>query len=157
MRASNAAAHKHRADLAATSFTGSQNIVLLQAAFVHILQRLPKGKAGGQDGIVAEFLQPRSAKRAAPLHRTVEARLQGCEAAPPSWSEATVMLIPKKASGHLAGGLPADHRPAHHPKADPSKLDGVGGPVPLAQESAVPWVQARLPECGSTPDHQTDH
>lgn len=85
MRTGSAAAHSHRAELAATSYSDLPEVTLQRSASVHILNKLPKGKAGGQDGIgiVAEFLQPLPTGRGAALHSAVEGRLQGREAPPP--------------------------------------------------------------------------
>lgn len=82
MSGKRAAAHHLRMKLAAVSFADDPAAALPRTAFPQVFRRLPKGKAGGQGGIVAEFLEPLSTERVAALHAAVEGRLQGCEAAP---------------------------------------------------------------------------
>lgn len=70
--------------------------------FLGIVMRTPKGKAGGSDGVLGEYLTAMSADQLGMLLRLLTATLQGTLPMPPSWRRADVTLIPKVAGALLA-------------------------------------------------------
>lgn len=61
-----------------------------------------RGKAGGEDGVVAEFVQALSPEQKCRLADLIHALLCGSVAAPQGWKHARVTLIPKVAGALLA-------------------------------------------------------
>lgn len=61
-----------------------------------------RGKAGGEDGVVAEFVQALSPEQKCRLADMIHVVLCGSIPAPPGWRRARVTLIPKVAGALLA-------------------------------------------------------
>lgn len=94
-----------RAELAAAHSPASISVDV--DTFLNIVRTLPKGKAGGDDGVLSEFFVAVHESHMCDLHRPVESRLQRGESALKSWGRATVTLIPKVSNPEAAG----DYRP----------------------------------------------
>lgn len=145
-----AAGADYKAELAALSDQHQRRCRPL----LNIVRTLPKGKAGGDDGVLSDFFVAVHESHMCDLHRLVEKRLQGGESAPTSWARATVTLIPK-ISNPVAAGDFRPISPAHDPESDPADLDETGSTMVRTPGSHIPWVSQRLPvrrgPCGGSP------
>lgn len=63
--------------------------------FLGILQKIPLAKAGGEDGLLGEFVRALSPDQQGVLFQLLKRVLAGVEEMPQSWKHATVTLIPK--------------------------------------------------------------
>lgn len=78
---------------------------------IRLMPNQARGKAGGEAGVVAEFVQALSPEQKCRLADLIHALLRGSIAAPPGWKHACVGLIPKVAGPHAGHAVPADHSP----------------------------------------------
>lgn len=78
------------------------DMLISHVDFLNIVMRTPKGKAGGSDGVLGEYLMVMSADQLGALLVLLTSTLQGSLPMPPSWSRADVALIPKVAGALLA-------------------------------------------------------
>lgn len=75
-------------------------------SFLNIVRKLKKGRAGDEDGVIAEFLEPLSVNQKYRLYQLLVEVLEGTGPVPPSWKQACVSLIPKVACASLPGPVP---------------------------------------------------
>lgn len=90
-----------RAGMSPTDFERGDALIS-HVDFLSIVMRTPRGKAGGSDGVLGEYLMVMSADQLGALLVLLTATLQGSLPMPPSWTRADVTLIPKVAGALLA-------------------------------------------------------
>lgn len=88
-------------ELVATHFPGESTIS--HEDFLNLVQRLPKGKAGADDGVLGEYVQALHAEHLDTLYAATVRRIEGGEGAPETWSSASATLIQKKENALDAG------------------------------------------------------
>lgn len=87
--------------------SATEQIACDEAPFLQILRSLTKGRAGGEDGLAAEFVQAMQPEQISLLAHVARKTLAARLAIPPGWKKAHVALGPKI----VMACRPGDYRP----------------------------------------------
>lgn len=72
-------------------------------SFLDIVRKPKKGRVGGEDGVISEFLEPLSAGQTYRLYQLLVDVLEGTAPVPARWKQACVSLIPRVSGASIPG------------------------------------------------------
>lgn len=89
-----------------------------------VMTNQTRGKAGGEDGVVADFAQALSPDQKCRLADLIHRLLCGSAPAPAGWKHARVTLIPTNSGSPQSHADPCHHGPPLHPHVVDAGLAG---------------------------------
>lgn len=131
-------------DIAASSFPGASTFGLEE--ILEIIRGPPRGKAGADDGVLAEFMTALAPEVKEGLVKMLRDQMEGVSRGTGGWRAATVTLIPTVPRARCR--VQTHNGPPGPPEGCAAALDEGGGAIFALRQTGFSWLQTRTPVCG---------